>query len=103
MKLFERILVAMLLPKEGSYADLIVAQDVLKKVNLTQEEIKKYEVASDEKGVKWNAAGSKAKKKIEFSELEEKLIAEQLKKKEEEKKLGAEMLELYKKFVLKQK
>lgn len=87
-----------ILPKEGSFDDLIIAKEINTKVGVTGEELAKYEIKAENKTLVWNQNGAEARFEYEFTELEKKLIASVLTKMNEEKKGTVDMLHLYELF-----
>jgi hypothetical protein len=99
LKLLDRIVLGSLLPKEGKYEDLIVTEDIKKKVGLKQEEIEEYEVKTlDGGGIGWNPIGAQSEFEIEFAELETGVIKKTLEKLNTDEKLTAETIGIYKLF-----
>lgn len=98
MNLLSRIVISTLLPKEGSFTDLIIAKDIAKKTDITQEEVKQYGIVADGTKVTWDDEGIKAEFDFEFTEAEKGMLSKQLKTLDEEKKLTTEHLELYELF-----
>jgi len=93
----ERLHLPEILPREGNFTTLVIKSDLLDKIKITQEEIKKYNITSEGNVVKWDI--EKAEDiDIDFTELELKLIAESLEKLDLENKLTDYTFILYKKF-----
>lgn len=103
LSLRERIAMSGIFPAQGDYSFFIVKKDILKKVGISQEELKKYGIKTieSEKGslLTWSAVGEKAKFSYEFSDLEENEIKLCLTKLNEEKKLSEDLIGLYEAFV----
>jgi len=97
LNLLERILVLNILPAKGSFTDLIIKEDVAKKVAVTQDEIKELEIKSDDKGLHWKQTDKVWD--IDFKDLEKDLIKKQLKELDEKKELTGDHLTLYRLFV----
>ena len=99
MKILERILLWTILPVEANFEDLICIEDIRKKINVTQEEIKKHKIRTNEKtwNIQWDDKKDKWKK-VDFTESETRIIKESLKKLNDEKKLNSNMITLYKQF-----
>lgn len=97
LALKERITINSILPQEGDFSTMTIKQDIIGKTSITQEEIKKFEVVSDEVGTRWNSEKDKGKE-IAFTDLETKLIKESLEKLDKESKLTDESFSVYKKF-----
>lgn len=94
----ERILIPNILKKESDYKSLIVTSDLKKKVQLTQDEIKKFELRTEGQSLVWNEKGAKSIVQYELTEFEKLEIKLALQKLDEEKKLSAELISLYEKF-----
>ena len=95
----ERLIVPGVLPQKGSFEDILVKDDFVKKIRFTQEELEKYEIKQDGQGLKWN--DPKVRFEYELTELEEALIKKQLTEMSNKKELGQEHISLYKKLVSK--
>ncbi len=95
LKLIDRIMLANILPTEGNIKTLVCAKDIRKKVDFTQDEVKKYEIDSAENGgIKWNLEGAATEFDIEFTELETMEIVKTLKKLDKENKLSIQLMPL---------
>lgn len=100
LSLKNRLLLEVMLPKEGKFETLIVVSDIRKKIAITQKEIVEFEIKSlDSGGITWNHMWVKSEIDIEFSEIEISEIAKTLKKKSDDEKLLVDDIELYKMFV----
>ncbi len=99
LNLLDRIVLPSILKKEADYKTLILNKDINGKVQLSQAELKKYNIEFKGSQIFWNEAGDKAKFEIDFSEFEKIEIQAALKKLDDEKKLTAEYLNLYELFV----
>ncbi len=105
LTLGERISVSTMLPAEGNYGFFIVKKDLLAKVGVSQEELKKYKIetklSEDQKlsWLTWNEAGTKARFDYEFTELEKNEIKLALTKISNENKLTDSLINLYEIFV----
>jgi len=97
--LYERLLVKGILPQEDSFTNLILRKDLIEKIEITQEEIKKFEIKSVENGAVWNSKGQKDKLELEISSLEGKYLSEVLKKLDSEKKLSFALVDIYEAIV----
>lgn len=98
LTLLERILIPSILKKEADFKTLIINKDLTGKVGLTQEELKKFGVTFNEKGLSWNEKGINAKFDYEFTEFERLELKLALTKLDEDKKLTIDHLSLYEKF-----
>jgi len=103
LRINERINLLEILPKENDFLTMKKIGELAKRLNFTDEEVKKYEiqVIPAQKGGQWtwNRKGQDYKADIEIGEISEKEIVEVLKKKNEEKQLKAFEVSLYGKFV----
>lgn len=100
LTLVDRILIQQLLQAKGSYTQLIVRDEIKRKVQLTQDEITNYQVKTDDKTgfINWNKLGADALNNFAITELEKIELSSALKELDTKKELTAEMLPLYKKF-----
>lgn len=95
----ERVLLSNLLPREGKFETLLILEDVRKKIEVTQDEVKKYDVKTVDNMIQWNPEGAKSTFDIEFTEAESNAIKDIFKKLSDSEKLSTEQLPLYKMFV----
>ena len=92
-----RIQLGQVLPSKGTFEDLIIREDILDKVKITQEEITEFEIKTIENRLQWN--GEKAKDiEIELTNAETEHVKKALKDLSEKKELDASYLSLYKLF-----
>jgi len=89
----ERLCISELFPAEGNIISMTLTKDISEKVSITQEEIKDFEIISDETGIRWNAKKQRDID-VEFTELELNLLKDQVKKFDEEKKISARLLNI---------
>ena len=100
LNLLNRIVLPSILKNEGKFEEMIVVKDIKKKISITQEEVKNFEIFTTKEGnMGWNEEGSKKIFEYEFTELEEKAIKEGLNKLNNESKLTEDHIELYKLFI----
>ncbi len=99
IKLVHRITLPSIFPEKSSFEKLIIIGDIQNKIKLTQEDIVKYEVKSENNIITWNEEGTKSEFDVEFTESESNLIADLLKNMSKEETLTAQTFELYKLFV----
>lgn len=92
----DRITLMISLPSKGTFNDLILRKDVLKKIELTQEELEKYNIQSVGGGVTWNP--NEDIFFIEFTELEKDYIKKALKALDDKKEAQPEHLTLWEMF-----
>lgn len=84
--------------KEGNIITLRVLAGLKPKLALTEEEVEKWNVRTEEDNYKWSPEGNEGVE-IELTESEIKLIKEQLVKMDKEQKLTFNHFSLYEKFV----
>lgn len=102
LTLKDRLVLPGTFPKEGSFTQLILARDIQKKLEITQDEIKEFEIKGLETGwLVWNKKGAEEEFEIDFTELENNFIVENLKRLNDGNKLTAELLDVYQSFVTK--
>jgi hypothetical protein len=98
LSMMERLMILDLLPPEGSYVTLKVTRQTIDKVGFTDQEIKAWNIRQEDNLVKWDTEKSHDTE-IDIGEKAKELIAEQLKKMSEDKKLTQQHFSLYEKFV----
>lgn len=98
LNLKERLIITNILPVEGNFTTLVIKSDLVKKIAITQDEIKKYNIKSDNGLITWSVE-SEEETDFMFTDLELGLIRECLKKLDTESKLNDETLIIYKKFI----
>lgn len=78
LSLKDRLNFVLLFPEKGNIIQQILVADISKKVSLTQDEIKEFELKQEGTVLKWNE--EKAKDiEVEFTEAELNLLKEQIK------------------------
>lgn len=93
--LLEKIMISNILPAEGNIKTLMIIKDIKKKVELTQDDYKEYDINVMPNGtIRWSEKGSLAEFEIEFTELETIEIKLALQKLDKEKKLSIDHLSL---------
>lgn len=100
LTLTERILLPHVFLKERNFKTLVLQEDILNKIKITQDEFKKYQIEAVGNGAKWNQAGTKAILSVVFTDLEKNEISLGLKDLDDKQKLTTDFISLYKKFVL---
>jgi hypothetical protein len=97
--LLDKLIIPSLLKREGTFEEIIINKDIKSKVQITQDEVVKYNMQTLEGGnISFNQEGAEAEYDIEFTELEFNTIKDSLKKLQEDKKLTESHIEIYKKF-----
>jgi hypothetical protein len=94
INLLEKIILAVILPNEGNIKTLTVVRDLKKKLQLSQDDIKKYGINQDGTIININKKGECKFYDIKFTEMETNEIKICLKKLDSENKLSIEMLNL---------
>lgn len=100
LTLKDRILMSGLIPAKGNFEDLIVAEDLRKKISVTQDEIKEAKIKTDQKtgNINWE---KEIDADIKLTEAEEKMVSKQLEELNKKDELTKDHIELYKTFVKK--
>lgn len=98
MSVLERLVALSILPKEGDFATLKILTNLRLSLSFTEEEIKKWEITADPKTgrTSWR---EDAEAEIPVGEKATDIIVGALKKLDREKKLPAEAMSLYEKFI----
>ena len=99
LTLLDRLMIPKKKKKEGNYSQMIINKDITKKCQLTQKELKDFEVVEFGPQIRWNEKGTKASFQIDFTDLELKEIRDGLKKLNDENKLTTELIPVYEIFV----
>lgn len=86
-----------LLPKKGKFEEMVAVEDIAKKVKLTQEDFKKYNIRTNENGA-IVCDSTEEEFDYEFTELELAAIKKALKNAEEKGELFRDYLHLYRLF-----
>lgn len=98
LSLLDRIVLQGALPIQGNIKTLTIVRDVNKKIGLTQDEFKKYNIQFSGDATVWNDAGNKAKFTYEFTGLEIVEIKNALKKLSDSGQLHMDALGVCEKF-----
>lgn len=101
LRIYDRIVILDKLPVRGTFDRAVILKDIRNKIELTQEELEKYEIAPRPSGgVGWNEAGKTYVVTYIFTELEVMVLKETFKQLDAKKEVPAneEFLELYKKI-----
>lgn len=97
LNVLERINLLGILPKEGNFVTLKIIKDLKSNLSFTEEEIKEFNIVTNENNVTWNIKGQE-EKEISIGEKATDVIVEALKKLDETKKLTEQYYSLYEKF-----
>lgn len=99
--MLDRLELAGVLPQKGSYEKLVVARDVEQKIKITQDDILKYGIIFIDSKVQWQIPkGEQDAFTYEFTNLENKVIREELEALEKKGDLPKNFVHLYEVFVL---
>lgn len=94
------VLINLILPKEGNFLTLEIVAAAKTAMSLTEKEIKDWEVTHPaDGGIKWNDEKA-VEVKFSIGDALLKIISEVLTALDNQKKLTAECMSLYKKFML---
>lgn len=94
----ERLLMAMIMPQEGSYQENLVKADIMKKIELSQEEMDTLEFKQGENGsVVWNRE-KELEKDFDFSSSEKDLLSGLFSKFDQERKITMDTMSLFSKI-----
>lgn len=95
----QRISIESILPVEGDYTAMLIKRDILEKIKITGKETELYEIRAEGNRVFWNKKGEEAVLAVEFTDSEVNIIQEELKKRNNERKLNDSTALLYTTFV----
>lgn len=93
------VLPALFKGKESNFIGIRIVKDIKKKIEITQAEIKKYDLKIGDGVITYNKAGVDAVFRVDFTELERKEIKAALNKMNDDNKLTEEFLDIYEKFI----
>lgn len=96
LSLSDRIKLQGILPRKGDFKQLIILEDINKKVKITQEEIVKYGISNENNMITWKENGDIFD--IYFTELETTEIKNAIKELDKAKNLTADLISLCKLF-----
>lgn len=99
LKLLDRIILKGLLRTEGSFIDLTIRKDLVEKIDISQEEIKEFEIKTVGNSLEWSTEASEKEFEYDLTDLETNAVVEQLKKLDKEEKLSSDHMNLYALFV----
>lgn len=100
LTLLDRVTLPSALPQKSDIKTMIIVNDIAKKVQLSQKELKDYEITALPNGAMgWNTKGANAKFPYTFTDLEEQTIKTSLKELDEKKDLTSDHIGLWNLFV----
>ena len=94
LTLKERILIQQIIPQKGNMLEMMTVKSIAKKIEVTEEESKKFEITQKGNGIVWNKKGTEAKFKIDFSEVELKVLKDAVTDLNNKKEITLDNLEL---------
>lgn len=99
LKFGERLFLLGALPKKGKEEKMIVSRDFKNKIKITQDEIVKYDLKTNEQGyLTWKLELDKDTIKVELTQLEELFLKDLLSSLNKEENLQEEILDFYLKY-----
>lgn len=102
LKVKDRLTLLGLLPKEGDFISLKVVRQLQNDLSFSEKEIKRYKFRQEGSIVKWDEKIAQ-EKEIEIGDKAKEIIANALKEMNEKKKLTLNSIDLYERFVEKNK
>ena len=98
LNLLERFTILQILPAEGNFSTLKINRDLQESLAPTEKEFKDFEIVQEDERTRWNQKGM-IEKEIEIGEKATDMIVKSLKKLDEDKKLTAQHISVFEKFV----
>ena len=94
LTLKERIMIQQIIPQKGNILEMMTVKSIAKKIEITEEEGKKFEITQKGNGIVWNKEGTESKFKIDFSETELKVLKDAVTDLNNKKEVTRDNLEL---------
>ena len=98
LKVFERISLLGILPKEGDFATLKIIRQLREDLSFSEEEHKDLNIQMVGEGLSWDQEKDKGKD-IEIGDKAKEIISDALKQLDKQKKLPMQCLTLYEEFI----
>ena len=98
LKLLDRLLLLKALPKEGTFANLKIVQELKLHLALSEEEFKEYEIKEEDHNLTWNPEKDLGKE-IPIGEKATDIIVMALKKRDKDGALTEQEIPVYERFV----
>lgn len=98
LKVFERISLLGILPKEGDFATLKIIRQLREDLSFSEEEHKSLNIQMVGEGISWDQEKDKGKD-IKIGDKAKEIISDALKQLDKQKKLPMQCLSLYEIFV----
>lgn len=97
LEIYERLVMANILPEKENLLNMIIIEDIKEKIKLSQEEITKFEIKSDDGKLTWKN-DSDSSKEIEFTEAEISIISNQIDNLDKNKEITTDMVSVIRKI-----
>lgn len=98
LSVIERIALLSILPAEGDITTLRIVQNLRNALSFSEEEFKDFEIMSTDGGIRWNRS-KEVPKEITIGVKARSIIEDSLEKLNREKRLRADFIPLYDKFL----
>ena len=98
LDLLDRLVIGNILPNEENVVTLKIIRDLKNQIGVTEEEHKEFNLRNEGQTFKWDKKANNPKI-FEIGEIAQQIIIKALKDLDAKKKLSAEMIETYEKFV----
>ena len=98
LNILERITILQILPQEGNFTTLKIVRDLQASLAPSEEEFKEFEIKQVDNMTTWNEKGREGKE-ITIGEKASDVVMEALEKLDKEKKLTANHISIYEKFI----
>lgn len=97
----ERLLLIPIFPETGKFEKLILKKDIVDKLALKQEDIKKYSIEEIDEKLHWKFVDGSDVEEFDFTDMETNYIKEIFTKQNEAETLHENLLEVYKQLFVK--
>jgi hypothetical protein len=101
LKLLDRLLLLKVLPKEGTFANLKIVQELKLHLALSEDEFKELEVKEEDHNLTWNPEKDLGKE-IPIGEKATDIIVMALKKRDKDGELTEQEIPVYERFIIKE-
>ncbi len=95
----ERVALLQILPAEGDFSTLKILRELQEKIGFSEEDHKKFKIVKTDNLVQWDPKEGVKEVEIELGEKAKEIVKESLLNLDKEKKLKAEHIPLYEKFI----
>jgi hypothetical protein len=76
LNLKDRFIIGELLPQKANRLTMVIARDILNKIDITQNDIEEYGITIEGNGYKWNPEKGVIEKEYDFTEAEINVLIE---------------------------